>query len=354
MKSIDLKALITLLVITMSLCATFNRENKSTSKTSSKTQTKTKSDGSGTWADGYDSPRIDITPIGGSKVETGRYTFKPAQMGSWNDGFEIEQLVPTTPAQKDIMVSNAPGGKIYIPWRFIDEGDVENGKWTLSNKWLSFKVTTDSNTTYQVVLVMPWAAWSTYITTTQVTTIQNTIITKVTSAKNEIKKTKTSLKTNVQELANEMANKQKASADQAAIKQKAIADNQAIKASLDAKAQQLNAIKIQINTKNEALAGLISQRDTLNTETSNLGNEIDGDTILLDAPARQKAVAEAGAKIEQIKKDVTHEINSIKGQAPDAYCVTAANEAQTATFALDSNALVAAFKKIYSWNEAKP
>ena len=357
MKSIDLKALITLLVISMSLCATLNRENKSTSKTASKTETKTKtkSDGSGSWNDGFDSPRIDITPVGGAKAESGRWTFKPANMAStWADGFEIENLAPTTAAEKDIMVSNAPGGKIYIPWRFIDEGDVETGKWTWSNKFISFKATSDANVTYNVVLVMPWAATETYISTKEVTSIANGIIQKTADAKNAIRKTKTSLRTNVQELAVEMSNKQKALGDAAAIKAKATADNEAIKVSLQQKGTQLNQIKIQIATKTSELSALINNRDTLNSETNKLGNEIDGDTLLLNPVSRNKAIAEAATQITQLKKDVVHEINNIKGQAPDAYCVAAANEAQTAVFSLNSATLVSAFKKIYSWNEAKP
>jgi hypothetical protein len=351
MKSIEIKSLIALLVITITLSATLHRESKS----SSKAATNTKSDGSGDWANGYDSPKILITPVGGSQQETGRYFFKPGQMStSWKDGFEIENLTPSTPAQKDIMVSNTPGGKIYIPWRYIDDNDVESGKNTFSNKWINFKVTTDANTTYNVRLIMPWAAFSTYISTEQVTTIVNTITEKASSAKNAIIKSKTSLKTNVQELAVEMANKQKIAQDQQAIKNAAIQENNQIKTQLETKAKQLADIKIQINTKTNELSKLIDQRDTLNSETNKLANEIEGDTQLLNAEHRQKAIAEAAGKIEGLKKSITHEINAIKIQASDAYCVAAANAAQTAAFALDAGALVSNFKKIYSWNEAKP
>merc|ERR1712032_60275 len=348
---IEIKSLIALLVITITLCATLHRENKSTSKT----ETKTKSDGSGNWDAGYDSPKILITPNGGAQQETGRWFFKPALMSTaWKDGFEIENLTPNTPAQKDIMVSNTPGGKIYIPWRYIDDNDVEGGKDTFSNKWINFKVTTDANTTYNVRLVMPWAATLNYITTEQVTTIVNTITSKASNAKNEIIRSKTSLKTNVQELAVEMTNKQKMAQNQQAIKDQAIKENIQIKSQLEAKAKQLADIKIQISTKTNELSSLIDQRDTLNSETNKLANEIEGDTQLLNAEHRQQAIAEAAGKIDNLKKQITHEINAIKIQASDAYCVAAANAAQTAAFALDAGALVSNFKNIYSWNEAKP
>lgn len=148
--------------------------------------------------------------------------------------------------------------------------------------------------------------------------------------------------------------KKKASADAAKIKQDAIAANTLIMTSLKNKGQQLNVIKIQIAAKTNELSTLINQRDTLNSETTKIANEIEGDTVLLNAEARAKAVASAAAKITQLKKDITHEINHIKEQASDDYCVQAADQAQAAAFALDSTALITAFKKIYSWNEARP
>ena len=359
MKSISLKALITLLVITMTICASLNRETKS--KTVTKTETKTKSDGSGNWSDGYSAPRIDITPVaGGAKVSTGQWTFKPANMNSvWRDGFEVEGInlaaAPYNAAPfNQIFVQNAAGGSVYIPWRWIDSNDIESGKWTLSNKFVTFKLTNDANTTYHITLVMPWAVWSTYITMKQVTDLVTGMVTRSTDAQNAIIKSKTSLKTNVQELAVQLENKKKSQADAAKIKNDAKAANELIMTSLKNKGQQLNVIKIQIAAKTNELSTLINQRDTLNSETTKIANEIEGDTVLLNAEERAKAVANAAKQITQLKKDITHEINHIKEQASDDYCVQAADQAQVAAFALDSGALITAFKKIYSWNEARP
>ena len=356
MKSIDLKALITLLVISMSLCATLNRETKSTSKTDTKTKTKTSTktgnDGSGSWNAGFVCPKMTITKVGGSEVSTGNWGFKPANMGSWTDGFEIESLTPTSADEKDIMLTS--GGKVYIPWRFIDGGDVTSGKFTLSYKFITFKVVTDTQTTYKIVLYMPYADVGNYISGQEVTSIANSIVNKVSSTKNLIKTTKTTLREDVKELTIAMLNKQTALGNAQAIKDKAVSDNLEIKAKQAILVAKLNSVKIQIATKVSELGQIINNRDSLNTETSSLGNEIDGDTLLLDSEARNKAIAGAATKITQLKKDVTHEINSIKGLAADAYCVAAANEAQAAVFALDAAKSIASSKKIYSWNESKP
>lgn len=343
----------------MSLCSSLNRENKSTSKTTSKTQTvtRTSDDGSGSVADGLNCPKMEITPISpkSATVTIGTWSFKPASMETrWKDGFEIENFNPNTLLLKDIMVRNAPNGKLYIPWRFIDENDVEEGKVTFGNKWLKFKVVTDSNQIAEIKMYMPWKQSGDFIETFEVIAIQNNIITQATTIKNSIISSKTSLKLNVQELATELGNKEKISQSAETVKANAIKENDLIKKSLDAKATQLNSIGLQIATKASELSGLLNQRDTLNSETSKLSSDIEGDTLLLNAESRQKAITAAAGKIIKYKREIIQEINQIKTLASDDYCIAAATEAQAAAFAFNFQAMGTSFKKIYSTNEFKP
>ena len=269
MKSIQTKALVTLLVISMSLCASLNRE-KSTTKTKVAIKAMTKDVGSGSWSAGYDCPDMIIQqfqPSSLPEIKLGAYKFNPSQMSKWKDGLELE-INAADALSKEVFVTNAPGGKIYIPWRYIDENDVEYSKDTLSFKKLTFKVVTDSNKGVKITMLMPYATIGNYIEASQVNDIKDFIIKSASEAKNKILAAKRSLNSNVQELKVCLDNKIKITQDAAKIKAAALAENEKIKASLQTKGQQLETLKAQIQTKTSEISALVAQRDSLSDDVS--------------------------------------------------------------------------------------
>jgi cell division protein FtsB len=337
----------------MSLCSSLNRVTKSTSKTASKTATKTatktKDDGSGTWTDGYVAPRIEIKNTKtNAVVKTGQWKFNPSQLNTMKPGFVLEVTLNTA-AEKDVIVSNSPGAKQYIPWRYMESG-IKYSKDFNDNKKITLEVTTDSNTNYEIVLVMPFASYGNYITEEQCNNIIKHFEKSRDSDKNKIKSSKSSLITNTQELKVQLDNKAKAQQDQNAIKAAANAENEKIKTNLQAKNAKLDEIQLQIETKTKDLNALSSQSDTLNSEISRLSSEIDADTELLDDAARQKAINQAQNNIDDYKIKIKSEINGIKEYAPDAPSVANANLAQSMAYEFNDAGMTAAFNKIYSWN----
>jgi len=347
MKSIQIKTLVALLVISMSLCSSLNRVTKSTSKTATKTAAKTKEVGSGNWNDGYEAPRIEIMNTKTKAVtKTGTYKFNGSKMNTMKHGFVVE-LTLNTAVEKEVIVSN--GGKLYIPWRYM-ENSITYSKDFGDNKKIKFEVTTDSNNTYEVTLVMPYASVGNYITEENCNDMIKHFEKSRDTDKNKIIATKKSLITNTQELKIQLDNKTKAQQDQAAIKAAAQAENEKLKVDLKAKNDQVNQIQLQIETKTKDMNGLTTQRDALTAEIAKLSSEIDADTLLLDDSARQKSINEAQVKIDEYKAKIKGEINGIKEYAPDAGSVANANQAEAMAYAYNDTGMSNAFSKIYSWN----
>jgi hypothetical protein len=279
-------------------------------------------------------------------TKTGTYKFNASKMNTMKHGFVVE-LTLNTAVEKEVIVSN--GGKLYIPWRYM-ENSITYSKDFGDNKKIKFEVTTDSNNTYEVTLVMPFANFGNYITEQQCNDIIKHFEKSRDTDKNKIQASKSSLITNTQELKVQLDNKTKAQQDQAAIKAAATAENEKIKTDLTAKNSQLDQIQLQIETKTNDMNGLTTKRDLLNAEISRLSSEIEADTELLDDSARQKAINQAEVKISEIKEKIKSEINGIKEYAPDAGSVANANQAQAMAYAYNDAAMNAAFNKIYSWN----
>lgn len=272
MKSIEIKILVTLLVITLSACSSINRKRATKSVAETKVDVTTKSDGSGSWSEGFIAPFIEIIQAG-QTTETGKYSFKPA--GFTNDlGFIFEWSGTVIPTNVDKFTKTDTNNRLYVPWRFFNS-------WGWSKKSGSFKMltgnlTNDAGENARLRFNMPWAFWSSYISTTEMDTLVGIVSNGSVKQTNAIASAKKSILSNYRSLANAKFAIDKSNSEVNALKAaltKTIGENmtllaqkqtalEAVKKSLEAKQQELMLL-------NASLAGVKQQITQSDAESNN-------------------------------------------------------------------------------------
>ena len=207
MKSIQTRALVLLLVITMSLCASLNlnreekskttRKSKTASKTAAKAKTGTKTtfNGSGTWTSGYDCPYIEVLTFnsGSSSITstTQAYKFFPDKLNS-NYGFKfiMDGGMDSTLNQ---FVKTTPTGEKYIPWRYFDTVAYE--KKTASFKMIVANLRNDEKKTNVLRFNLPWEFFGSPVSVDQANKLVDIFQNFSTYQKNSINKSKTNANT---------------------------------------------------------------------------------------------------------------------------------------------------------------
>lgn len=347
MKSIQVKILVTIFVITVALCSSITRE---TTKAKTAVKTATKSDGSGSYTTQYDCPYISIKDLTTNAVtKTGRWSFKANTVGDMHDGLELVMTDGlNSDALKNIVMTNAPGGITYIPWRYFSTDEIDYEKLTNSYKQIIFNVRTDSQQRYEVTLAMPWALMSSYITETQCLSLIKSFQGKRDTIRQEITSLKTTITTATLKLMNILQNQSKLLKGEKAIVESATAKLAELKAARPALEKSESTIQSQIDAKLIEIDGLLKQKAALVTENTKISNEIERDSLMMNDDARKKKIAEAGNELPKFQKLIDDEITTIKTIASDPSSKTNADNAKKNAIAYQADEMNANLDKIYS------
>jgi hypothetical protein len=352
MKSIQVKILVTIFVITVALCSSIAREttkSKTAAKTAVKTATK-EYNGDGDFNTGYNCPYIQIKQSKTNAItKTGKWSFRPAKISEMMDGLELVMADGlNSEALREIVKSNAVGGATYIPWRFFETDEIQYEKITRSFKQIIFNVRTDNAQRYEVTLALPWAGIGSYITVEQVLSVMKSFQDKrdsarqtITALKNSISLATTTLKPALDNLLVKQQGEQKIIDDAT----RRIAE---IKAALPALAASEKTIQDKIDAKLREVDDLEKNRAALQIESNTLSNEIERDTLLMDDSQRLKLTAEAADKIPRYQKLIDDQILIIKVIASDASSLLNAENAKKAAFAYNKAEMITNLNKIYS------
>jgi len=308
MKSIQIKTLVALLVISMSLCSSLNRVTKSTSKTATKTAAKSdvnvKSDGSGSWDGGYECPFVELETNGKIIATTGRYTFNASkQTGKYGFVFQMKSI----PDSLKAYTYTTTNGETYIPWRYWDT--VGYFKKDSSYKMITGWLRNDAGQTVRVRFNLPWALWSSYISVDEC----NKIVDNIQKWGTEQKTSITSRKRNATTFYSKMVNYKKAldtsKDDAAALKQKLQTNIQKNQGILQTKKAQLAQITTQIGAITSAVQVLNAQTEALSVQINENNNKQFNNLKLMDDQQRQKMFAGIDAQIktevDQVAGDIT-------------------------------------------------
>ena len=312
MKSIEIKSLIALLVITMTLSASIMRETKAASKTTrkSKAKTTTTSDGSGSWAQGYNCPFIEVLNSQQTVINTSpRWSFKPTTINSAKGfGFVMDDAVPAELAAF-VQVSN---GEKYVPWRFFD--NVTYGKQFASYKMIVAIVRNDQGAFTTLRFNLPWARFSDYITVSQVNHLISTISNFADQQKNNIQANKSNIITQFGQM--EAATKAQASAAQneAQLKAATEANIQKNQALLAEKRTAMKTMDIQINSAKPIISQFQAQADKLASDRQALEQEYDNNEKLIDDKARAQIFKNIDVNIKKELEDVVVDITLLGKQ----------------------------------------
>ena len=189
MKSIRTKALICLLVLTVTLCSNLKRESESLA-----------SDGDGNWATGYNCPNImlnisgkDLLPQGRAKIQ-GKLFVDPNNSDNkqglvivFKNAIAQNSLIPQVATQ-------ISGNKYSIPWRYVTN-TFEYTNPNFSNKFIKGKLQNDQGTIFDLSIVLPYNWPTGYINDEEGNLIRKRINEKGSQVRSEIVVAKNNINT---------------------------------------------------------------------------------------------------------------------------------------------------------------
>ena len=176
MKSIRTKALICLLILSVTLCSNLKREESETENGASSslesmlktfTEAETTAEG-GSWAKGFHCPFIFLTPAGQSEQNQGAAMiqgklFVDPNIPENKQGLILNFEKPLS--QNTIfpqVASNVSGNKYFIPWRFV-KGNFQYTNPMLSYKYIKGNLQNDQGISFDLKIVLPYKYIGHYI-----------------------------------------------------------------------------------------------------------------------------------------------------------------------------------------------
>jgi hypothetical protein len=282
MKSIEIKILVTIFVITLAACSSINRKRATKVEAESKVVVSTKSDGSGSWNEGYESPYIEIIQ-NGITTKTGRYFFKP---NAFTDqlGWIFEWRGAVVKTNVDLFLKVDANGRTYVPWRFWNSWGIE--KSSEKYKMLVGNLVNDEGISGRLRFNMPWAFWSSYISDGEMNTLADIVSTGSVRQTNNIASAKKSILFDYQFLQDAKfaldIMKNEATALKAQL-QKNITENIA---TLVQRRASLDAVKLSYETSSQSLLELRAQLAGVKQQVALLNSESDNKLKLTDNTQR--------------------------------------------------------------------
>jgi len=168
MKSNKIKALIAILILTVSACSNLLRTEKTEVDATFKSLVKAQvTANGGDWTKGFNCPEILLSTKGGKDVNQGEAHIEGIQFLE-NKGDNLLGLVltfkkPVAPNSLMSQVSKViAGNKIYIPWRFL----LHNFSYTnpfFNNKFIKGDLVNDQRVPFQLTIKFPYAYTTSYI-----------------------------------------------------------------------------------------------------------------------------------------------------------------------------------------------
>ena len=315
MKSIEIKSLIALLVITMTLSASLMRETKAASKTArkSKAKTTTTSDGSGSWALGYDCPYIEVLNSQQIVTETsGRWSFKPTTIDANNGfGFVMDgQVIPGLAKFVQLTTNNEK----YVPWRFFDNVTYE--KKSASNKMIVCMVRNDQGEKTTLRFNLPHKWFGSYVDVKQANDLKSLFSKYADKQKNDIQSHKNIIDSMFGQLQSATRAQLTAQQNEAQLIAEVKANIQKNQALLVTKRQQLKTFDDQIQAARPAIQGLNNSADAILAEIQAMDQQQSNNILLINDESRKELFVNVEKALKKEADDVTRDLNALKLQVP--------------------------------------
>ena len=328
MKSIEIKALIALLVITITLSASVMRETKAAAKTVRKSKSKTMEyNGSGSWSAGYDCPYIEVLNAQMQVVEqTKKWSFKPTGIiGSYGFRFVMDEAV--TPLFSKYVRQIKLTGEKYVPWRFFD--NVKYQKKSSSFKMLVCDMRNDLGEKNTIRFNLPWKFIGSYISVGQTQDLKAKFISWADSQKNAIQAAKANTDSYFGEASAAKRALDSATTDAAALKAATEANIQKNQALLVERRAAIKAVDAQIQTARPTIMGLRASEEAISAEMQAADQQYGNNVKLIDDNQRQEEFAKVDASITAETNEVIGDITKLKVQCPN-YSMDAVTTAASA------------------------
>ena len=169
MKFIGIKSLITILVITSTMCASLRREETETEfeATMKNLNQATVTASGGNWENGFNCPSIMLSQGEGKEVNQGAAHIQGIKMMEWK-GQNVNGLVlnfekPIAPNSFMSQISKKiAGNQIYIPWRFVENNYIFDNPY-FNNKNISGDIKNDAGASFHMKINFPYALLTTYV-----------------------------------------------------------------------------------------------------------------------------------------------------------------------------------------------
>ena len=169
MKSIGIKSLITILIITLTLCSKLRRTETDTEveATFKSFVTATVTETGGNWDKGFNCPSIFVSQGEGKEVDQGPAHIQGVKLIEDKvlnrNGLILNFVKPIAPNSLMAQISQKiSGNMIYIPWRFLEPNFVFEDP-LFDNKNISGNLKTDSDVNYHLKINFPYAYLTTYL-----------------------------------------------------------------------------------------------------------------------------------------------------------------------------------------------
>lgn len=297
MKSIRNKALISLLLISMSLCITIKRTDKAKSQEETKLFW-----GDGTFSGGYNCPFMKIKENGSKIKEYGKFFINLSELSS-QYGLKFKLLDNQQLDSKlGAFVQKTSTQETFIPWRFFDNLRYEKNFG--GYKKFIFDLQNDKQQKRELVFYLPWKAIGNYITLDEALDS----ITKMTKFRDdqrkEINQAKDTIFIEYQNLvkykmAQEIRNK-KIEEVQSRITEEVIS----LKTKIHLLHVSLRSKEMQVLKSTSELNMLQTQRNQLNLQLNQAGQSFSRNENLLNSAEKQKLLAQVDNNIRDAKANI--------------------------------------------------
>ena len=193
MKSTTIKALITILIFTLSSCSNLLRktEEKSESLLQNYVTAEISTTDGGNWATGFDCPSVYLSLNGGGHVNQGAARIQGAKLIDDKNPdnkngllLEFTKPIPNSLQMKQVAVKIS-GNKFYIPWRYF-KPDFKFTNPFLNNKYIQGDLVTDAKTPFNLKINFPYALFTTYVSDDNGNQIRERINKKATETRRSI------------------------------------------------------------------------------------------------------------------------------------------------------------------------
>lgn len=324
----------TLIILSVVLLSTSISVKRTSSSSTSLIKRSSKSDGSGSWADGFECPGLLISNSKGELQNEGKATFKPVKL----------EAAVTSPTAKDIgWVFEFPAGKapgdnlkkvmhpvngkanhFYIPFRYI------SGTFSYTNPWFKSKyvegvLTNDGHEQFNFKLNLPYKVVGNYIDDKEGTKIANLLNQAKSQHQTAISSAKTAAKIAVQQYLSSKSSLDHANKNGTTIEE----TKNKMKVQIDSLAKKVNSIQTELSTFQSEIYTLEKQLGEKKAQAASLAANLDGmKNAISSLNKNMEEMGKDSASIETLKKNLAATLKSanedldkqlavVKAEAPE-------------------------------------